>query len=728
MKKTLTILSLAVSMFAYSEIDAQIVVQNDTTFNTAEQMLLANELFESGEPFAEALGYNLDNLDPMVLNSPDSMSYTFGIENYEYSRYLLGTVISRSGIGLHMMWAPMVKQMAAMEDSTFDGMYTRGMQNGFKEDDEMMKMMMHFGMLANQMAPANAWPQFADFESGNMTLPQNVAANFHMDFGSLRFDRSKMDKTLNLAAMGQTMLKQYFWASDMLGGYHDSLDNGVTPTGTNSPDSVGSPNFDPMNNIYYGGNNADGFIGQVLTAESINKTLFLINKMAYDGTTLGMVDPATYSPANGIKYFPHRVAVTEQMMGTMLPPMMDTLIVTDASSQIFDQLSFLWATLSFKNMMDPSKTDADHYAFHEVFDGNPFPAPMSVTGMPGPFDLMMGASKVIFLNSQTMHFNMTEGVFVDEASLNASGAVVMGNEVSSVNAGYMLVVLAKMVDEFAGTPLATMASSSLTAQTNFIIAKLKNSSNGYYNGYTIGTGAMSTPLTLESVAAITRGLYASYNSTGMMATLTEANMAYNYMINNFYMPSKMIFKTTMAANAEVIYTPFNIATVSGAMREANLTGNQAASPAIYTRFSKAVVNKMWLAEAEESGESGNDSDGDGIPYIVGGNRPFVLAAQAKYDFTTGVEQSSSSIAEQINMYPNPATDFINIDLSLSQSSNVKISIYDIAGKLVRSQQNEMGSGTQNLRISVGNLNAGVYFVQFIMNNEMQDIKRMVITK
>ena len=39
----------------------------------------------------------------------------------------------------------------------------------------------------------------------------------------------------------------------MLGSYHDSLDNGVTPDGTNSPDSANSPYLDPSNNIFYGG-------------------------------------------------------------------------------------------------------------------------------------------------------------------------------------------------------------------------------------------------------------------------------------------------------------------------------------------------------------------------------------------------------------------------------------------------------------------------------------------
>ena len=133
MKKLFTLfLSLIITS---GLLQAQVVVTSTDSFITRDQMLLANEINESGEPFAEALGYNLDDLDPMVLNSPDSISYTLGIENYEYSRYQLGTVISRSGIGLHMMWAPMIMQMAAMEPDDFDGQFTGGTPNGYKEDD-----------------------------------------------------------------------------------------------------------------------------------------------------------------------------------------------------------------------------------------------------------------------------------------------------------------------------------------------------------------------------------------------------------------------------------------------------------------------------------------------------------------------------------------------------------------------------------------------------------------
>jgi len=69
---------------------AQVRITDKSNYDTASQMLLANEINESGEPYAEAIGYDLDALDPMVPGFPDQTSYVLGIENYEYSRYQLG--------------------------------------------------------------------------------------------------------------------------------------------------------------------------------------------------------------------------------------------------------------------------------------------------------------------------------------------------------------------------------------------------------------------------------------------------------------------------------------------------------------------------------------------------------------------------------------------------------------------------------------------------------------
>ncbi len=727
--KTITKMLIAVFITIVIPSHAQISIISADLFITQDQMLLANEINESGEPFAEALGYDLDDLDPMILNLPDSISYTLGIENYEYSRYQLGTVISRSGIGLHMMWAPMIMQMAAMEPDEFDGMYTGGTPNGYKEDDELMKNIMHFAMIANGMAPMNPWPQFAEFQSGNPHLPQAVAPDFQMDFSTLRWDRNLMDKTFNLGAMGQTLMKQYLWAQDMLGTFHDENEEEVVPNGINSPDSANSPHFDPSNNIFYGGNNNDGFIGQVLTAEAINKTLFVVNNLAYDGITLRMVDPATYDPANGIIYFPHQIAVTESMVAEGMPPKFSTLTVTDASSELFDQLSYLWGALSFKNMMDPSNSsDEAHLAFHEVFDGDPFPAAMSQSGMPGPFDLMMGTSKVIFMNLMAMHFNETAGTFVNTSEL-IDGVPQSGTTISAVNAGYITMVLSLMKEEFTGTPLEPMILNAINAQSQFLINSLKDPSGGFYNGYTIGTGSDYTAKSAVSQAAAARGLYAAYVLTENEDYLNAANEAYNFLISNYYVSSLAGFKTELN-NDLATYTPFNFAVIAGGLREAALVGGYTEAAQIYTRFFKKVANKMQLAEFDMTGEIGNDSDGDGIPYLpeqVNQLAP-VFATEASYNLQiTGINDFQNQHQTGFTFYPNPTTSALTISLNLENEAHVSVQIFDLVGKnvqLATVRQMQAGNITQNIDIS--NIKPGIYFLRLSLNGKPVKAKKLII--
>lgn len=717
------------------ELNAQVQITNTTIYRTHEQMLLANEINESGEPYAEALGYNLNDLDPFILNTPDSIAYTLGIENYEYSRYQLGTIISRSGMGLHMIWSPMVAQMAAMEsDPNFDGSFT-GTANGFKEDDEMMKMIMHFSMLANHMPPGNPWPQFAEFISGDPRIPQSIdPVNYNWnDFSTLRWNRDLMDKTLNLAAMGQSLMKQYLWAQDMLGAFHDSLDNTIDADSSISPDSAGSIHFNSTNNVFYGGNNLDGFVGQVLTAEGANKTMFLINSLAYDGNTLGNVDPMTYDPANGIKYFPHKIVVTEAEVSATMPPKPLSFVVTDSSSNLWDQISYLWGTINFQNMSDPNNSsDPKHLAYKAVFDGDPFPAPMSVTGMPGIFDLFMGTSKVIALNISVMHFNSSAGTLVDEANLSG-GNVIQGNTITTFNAGYSLVVLKQVAQEFKGSMLETITNDIVTSQANFLVNNLYDSNGRFYNSYTIGIGANNSATTVETQSAAIRGLLAAYQLTNNNYYLNAAQSGYNYLISNFYVSQNKAFRTTDGSN-QAVYTPLNFAALSGALREANLVLGETDAPIIYTRFFKVVGNKMQLSEEGNSGESGNDSDGDGVPFIPEqpNNLPPVFATEATLNLTgiTSVDDIKALPTEFVleQNYPNPFNPSTTIRFSLPEDNFVALKVYNLLGQEVATLVNENKiAGNYNINFNASNLSSGVYLYK-LDAGKFSAVKKITLLK
>ncbi len=734
---------------------AQIQITNTTDYNTADQMLLANEINESGEPYAEAVGYDLDMLDPMEPDFPTREAYVLGVENYEYSRYQLGTVVSRSGIGLHMMWSPVITQMAAMQGPEFDGSHTMGMINGYNEDDMLMMAIMHFGMNANQTPPMGAWPQFGEFVSGDPHYAQPVAPDFNMDFSTLRWDRGSMLQQLSPGAMGQSLMKQYLWAQDMLGGFHDENEDEVIPDGIVTPDGPDGM-FDPDNGVYYGGDNLDGFIGQVLTAEAINKVKNLIENLAYDGDSLGGVNPMTYDPMNGLKYFPNRIAVTEEMVIDGLPPRVGAYEVVDERSDLFGQASLLWGTLSFKNMMDPdNSSDSAHLAYHSVFDGDPFPADMMSTGIPGPFDLMKGASKVIFQNLMAMHFNSEAGSFVDSVRPAASpgdkfgrddefkdgittGLVHKGNRISAVSAAYTLVALDVFQEEFSGTPMAPMALDAITAQARFLMDHMADNDNRYASIVTIvGQGhGKSGAQTVEAQAAAVRGLYAAFSATGEADFLAAADAAYMALIENYYQESSEAF-TTRLHQSKATYTPRVVALISGALREARLVGGHDEATGIYVGFWDRVVNEMQLAEGMATGETGGDSDFDGIPFIP--EQPEGLAPVFAPEATMRLHnndwhdrkldrQSSRAVTILHQNDPNPFNPKTVIRFELPKSGAVDLSVYDVRGKLVQNLvRGDLGAGAHEANFQPENVASGLYY--YVLNTEGEkQVGKMTLLK
>ncbi len=615
---------------APKELEPPVLATNH--YDTADQMLLANEINESGEPFAEALGYDLDQLDPALPGNPDDKAYVLGIENYEFSRYQLGTVISRSGIGLHLMWAPIIKQMAAMQPEEFDGSMT-GQPNGVKEDDMLMKNIMMFSTQSGNPPPGHPWPQFAEFAGGDPHLPQAVDPDKFAweDFATLRWDRSKMDKVLNPAAMGQTLMKQYLWAQDMLSAFHNGADEGIEADGVVSPDKADSPEFDPDNDVYLGGSSLDGFIGLVLTAEAINKVAFIKGALAYDGTALGSIDLATYDPQNGIQYFPTAIAVTEGPSQEGLPPMVTNLSVTDPDSRLFDQASLLWGITSFADMMKPGdESDSAHRAYRHVFDGNPFPGAMSETGQAGPYDLMMGTSKAIFMNLLAMHRDPDASVFVERARIE-SGQVSRDSEVTMLGSAYFIVALESFLGVFEGTPLEAMARQAVADQAAFVITNLSDAAGGYAGSVTIGGQTTGTG-DVEAQAAAVRALFVAARVTGDDSIRTAALQAYQVLVEDYYIEDQKLFATSLGAY-KAVYGPRTVALLAGALREATLEGGRSEASDIYVTFFMRVAEAMQLSEGAATGETGGDSDADGIPYIPEqpDRLPPIFAEKAEFD-------------------------------------------------------------------------------------------------
>ncbi len=86
---------------------------------------------------------------------------------------------------------------------------------------------------------------------------------------------------------------------------------------------------------------------------------------------------------------------------------------------------------------------------------------------------------------------------------------------------------------------------------------------------------------------------------------------------------------------------------------------------------------------------------------------------------TGIDETPAN-STMVNVYPNPATNLVNINYTLNNNADVQLQVIDVTGKLVFSQN--LGSqiaGSHTTQISKSNLNlsTGVYFYTLKVNNK-----------
>ena len=111
-----------------------------------------------------------------------------------------------------------------------------------------------------------------------------------------------------------------------------------------------------------------------------------------------------------------------------------------------------------------------------------------------------------------------------------------------------------------------------------------------------------------------------------------------------------------------------------------------------------------------------------------GNNYYRLAAvnvdgSKKYSTVVILERKDKFLAA---VYPNPANNSINLDLSAEKTGRFTFDIYNAGGQLVQKQTNTVLQSRQTIHISALNLANGVYFLK-ISNEKGEPIKNITFT-
>ena len=92
-----------------------------------------------------------------------------------------------------------------------------------------------------------------------------------------------------------------------------------------------------------------------------------------------------------------------------------------------------------------------------------------------------------------------------------------------------------------------------------------------------------------------------------------------------------------------------------------------------------------------------------------------------------VAVSEEDLAAQIAIFPNPASNQINIIFQKENStSNETFRLINLQGKVIDQIKVPFGKSTHE--ISLKNYASGIYFLQYLNNNEIAQVKKVIVEK
>ena len=92
----------------------------------------------------------------------------------------------------------------------------------------------------------------------------------------------------------------------------------------------------------------------------------------------------------------------------------------------------------------------------------------------------------------------------------------------------------------------------------------------------------------------------------------------------------------------------------------------------------------------------------------------------KLSDAVGINETSPSLA-QLSVFPNPATDFIFVELKDKVALNTTVTLYDLQGKKIK----EVSSASDKIKVDVADLSPAVYLVE-IENGKAKGVKKVIV--
>lgn len=91
----------------------------------------------------------------------------------------------------------------------------------------------------------------------------------------------------------------------------------------------------------------------------------------------------------------------------------------------------------------------------------------------------------------------------------------------------------------------------------------------------------------------------------------------------------------------------------------------------------------------------------------------------------GSTSEETSIFENVRVSPNPATDVLDIWYQVSKDASVQVLLLDLTGRMIRQNTLQVSAGSQQYRMDLSSLPAGLYSLQLIGSDQVYSEKIMI---
>lgn len=123
---------------------------------------------------------------------------------------------------------------------------------------------------------------------------------------------------------------------------------------------------------------------------------------------------------------------------------------------------------------------------------------------------------------------------------------------------------------------------------------------------------------------------------------------------------------------------------------------------------------IWVDSDEEISETDENNNAG----LLSGNINYTPS-------TTNIQENNKSLS-QLNIYPNPVKDILNISFNMKETDYVNVELIDINGRLISIVNNNlMTSGNQEINYATSDLENGIYFVK-IYSEKFSIMQKVVV--